>query len=94
MSGKEWSVVSGGASESHEVKIIPNEKWSSYKLMKFFVKPGWGSMSREFQANTLISMSSVEVTKMLYEGQDYNVILVPVSEINANTHMLIEFLDY
>lgn len=50
-SGRRTQTISGGASEGHEVLVVPDESWTNYTYLKVYIKPSWGAMSGKFSAD-------------------------------------------
>jgi hypothetical protein len=93
MSGKEWSTVSGGTTDGHEVNITFPPTWEEYEYLKVFVLPGWGSSSRSFNVS---GSESLIVEPYTYEGGTYSVGLIPLRSEDgaAKGSVFVELSDF
>ncbi len=95
LSGKEWSVVSGGTTEGHEIKVSADQNWQDYKYMKVFVRSGWGSISRVFKILPNVKVTDVATYDMRtinYENSEYRVLVIPLDKLSNSANF--DFVDY
>lgn len=93
--GKSWGIISGGITDLHEFNISPDQNWDSkFKYLKIYTTSSWGSMLRVFDSYTLNQDDSIELHQLSFDGATYNVILIPLENINTDSKILVEFRDF
>ncbi len=93
ISGRSLETTSGGIVEGKYITIKYTSDWDSYEYLKVFVKPGWGSTIRKFNASLVSSVSGVYIESFTYGGLDYDVVLVPIKSIENTLLEVSEFSD-
>lgn len=75
-SGKKLSIISGGKISDHTVGFSKSLLSEDSQFIKLFVKPGWGSMQRDF--NLLPNAGQfIKVVEFTSEGAMINALIVP-----------------
>lgn len=90
-SGKRVVSVSGGITKGQQVAISYTEAWSNFKYVKIYVRPGWGSTLRTFVAS--VSGDDLVIQNAEYEGNIYEVVLIPVSSFKDSVAAIVTFSD-
>jgi hypothetical protein len=93
ISGKKWGTVSGGEAESQTVVINALPGWEEYQHIKYYIKPSWTSVQRDF---TVVELGGLpgSVKQILADGEDeYEVVIIPVSEVLTEFKQSATFTD-
>lgn len=92
-SGKPLETISGGVVGDKFITIKYVSEWDSYEFLKIFVKPGWGSTIRKFNASLSNDVSGAYIERFIYGGSDYDVVLVPIKDIKDTLLEIATFSD-
>ncbi len=93
VAGKSLETISGGVVENKLITIKYASDWDSYEFLKIFVKPGWGSTLRKFDASLVNGVSEVYMESFVYGESDYDVVLVPIKNIKDTLLEVATFSD-
>ena len=94
LGGKRWGTVSGGTtSENHQVIIESSDEWDNNKYLKLFVKSGWGSPERKFGVSGVEYIADTSVETTSYEGDQYQVVVLPLDSVKLRLYKTIVFSD-
>lgn len=92
-SGKSLDTTSGGVVDGKYISIKYSQEWDSYGFLKIFVKPGWGSVVRKFNAFLTSNTEGVLKDNLVYGGSDYDVVLIPVNLVKTSLIEAASFSD-
>ena len=91
-SGKKISMTSGGEPSSYTLPFVEAPKSGDISYVKFFVKPGWGSVQRIFSVD-VGSFSGAITAEFDAEGKAVNALVVPVEAFTAPHFIAGSFSD-
>ena len=92
-SGRRLGTVSGGQTELHEIVMVYSREWDDYHYVKLFVRPSWLSSDDMFVVQRLGDVPDSSIHTLTEDGEDYQVVLVPVKELRDTFYVSALFSD-
>jgi hypothetical protein len=92
-SGVRWTTVGGGEAADKDVFIEAKDSWKKYSYVKVFVKPGWGSPSRTFEARLEKVPLSVEKSSLEKDNEKVEIVVFPSIDTVSNFYKISTFTD-
>ncbi|RJR27138.1 hypothetical protein C4561_03165 [candidate division WWE3 bacterium] len=90
--GKRVGVFSGGVVSKFTVAVPLDETWTEGNVVKFYIKPGWGSSGRVFSAES-VGDSGAEVKRIRNDGMELETIFITVGDEHIGGSWVGEFSD-
>ena len=88
-SGLRWSTIGGGITPKKTVIIESQESWKDYKYVKVFVKPGWGSVNREFKASSENVPLEARIESIKSAGQQFQTVIFSSFQIMSDFYKVV-----
>jgi hypothetical protein len=90
--GLRWETISGGVTSGHEIYTEEMPEWDSYRYIKLFAKPSWGSSYRKFTFQVVGEASSS--MHWFKNGSEYiDTVLIPLEDIKEGLLREVRFAD-
>lgn len=92
-SGVRWGVTSGGATENHEIVVENSNEWGKYSYIKYFVRPAWSSMPRDFKVVSLGSYPDSKVYTLSDGKENVEVVIAKLTSGDTKFYTASSFSD-
>jgi hypothetical protein len=93
IAGKGLDTTSGGQVNNEDVTVEYTPEWKDHQYLKVYVRSGWGSQVRSFNASKIGSVPGMTIENMTYGGSDYSVVFIPLDAVAEKLLPTVRFSD-